>query len=280
MGLSCCYVLDPHSSFFIIRFFSAKCWQNSASIDAGKQNKNKKVLLRERKRHTACRVASARYAGGGGVVPRPVMVGVPHPVMVGGVTHPVMVRGTPSSHGGGGVPPTIQTWPGGYPRYPHHSDLARRVPQVPPPMQTFPGGTPGTPAPSRPGWGAPQVSPHHPDLARGGTPGTPPLPFRPGHGGYPRYPPTIQTWDGVPHHPDLAGGVPWVPPTIQTWPGGVPRYSPHHPDLGWGTPHHPDLGWGTPHHPDLGQSTLSPKFEQTHTCENITFHCMYYVRGQ
>ena len=37
---------------------------------------NKKVLLRERKRHTARRVASARYAGvGGGEVPHPVMVG-------------------------------------------------------------------------------------------------------------------------------------------------------------------------------------------------------------
>ena len=45
---------------------------------------NKKVLLRERKRHTAHRVASARYAA--------------------------------LSHGlGGGLPPTIQTWSGGYP---------------------------------------------------------------------------------------------------------------------------------------------------------------------
>ena len=46
---------------------------------------NKKVLLRERKRHTARRVASARYAGGEG--------------------------GTPSSHDGGGYP--IQSWWGG-----------------------------------------------------------------------------------------------------------------------------------------------------------------------
>ena len=60
---------------------------------------NKKVLLRERKRHAVRHVASACYAGGGG--PYPVMVGggVPHPVLVG-VPHPVMVRG--------GYP--IQSW--------------------------------------------------------------------------------------------------------------------------------------------------------------------------
>ena len=45
---------------------------------------NKEVLLRERKRHTARRVASARYGGGG----------------------------TPSTHGGGGTP---LTHGGGYP---------------------------------------------------------------------------------------------------------------------------------------------------------------------
>ena len=51
---------------------------------------NKKVLLRKRKRHTARRVASARYAAlsnGGG--------GVPHPVLDRGITHPVLVRGVP-----------------------------------------------------------------------------------------------------------------------------------------------------------------------------------------
>ena len=98
---------------------------------------NKKVLLHERKRHTARRIASTRYASGGGGLPHPVMVGgdpiqswlggypiqswwgVPHPVMVG-VPHPVMVGGTlgtPSRPGqggyhGSGVPPTIHTWDG------------------------------------------------------------------------------------------------------------------------------------------------------------------------
>ena len=122
---------------------------------------NRKVLLRERKRHTTCRIASARYADGGGV-PHPVLVGgVPHPVMVGGLPHPVMMveRGLPhpvmvggSPRPGMGYPPT-QTWD----RVPsHHSDLE---------------------------WSTP-----HPDLGWG----TPPP--RPGTG----YPPTIQTWDGVP----------------------------------------------------------------------------------
>ena len=134
---------------------------------------NKKVLLRERKRHTARHVASAHYAGEGGI-PHPVMVGGTPSRHVGGVPHPghggggypiqVMVgRGTPSSHGGEGYP--IQSW-GGTPGIPHHPDL---------------------------GW----VTPHHPDLARGGTLGNPP---------------TIQTWDGVPpNHPDLGWGTPHHP---------------------------------------------------------------------
>ena len=75
----------------------------------------KKVLLRERKRHTARRVASARYvalSNGGG--------------------------DTPSSPGRGGTPPTIQTWPGGYP--PHHPDLAGGG--NPPPCPDLGWGTP------------------------------------------------------------------------------------------------------------------------------------------
>ena len=44
----------------------------------------KKVLLRERERHIARRIASARYAsGGGGGYPIQSWWGVPHPVMVG-----------------------------------------------------------------------------------------------------------------------------------------------------------------------------------------------------
>ena len=75
---------------------------------------NKKVLLRERKRHTARHVASARYAdlsGGGrypisgpGGVPRPmsrahVQGGTPSQVG-GGVPHPRSREVTPSQGGG------------------------------------------------------------------------------------------------------------------------------------------------------------------------------------
>ena len=102
---------------------------------------DKKVLLRERKRHTARRVASARYAA----------------LSNGWV---------------GGVPPTIQTWPG-----------------YPPPLGW------GTPPPSRPG----RVPP---------TPGMGyPPPSRPVWGTSPPQtwdevpPPPPQTWDGVPPLP-------------------------------------------------------------------------------
>ena len=121
--------------------------------------------------------------------------------------------------GNSGTPPTIQTWW-------------------------------GYPPPSTPGWGVPWFTPHHPDLAGGGTLGTPP-PSRPGQGD-PRYPP--------PSRPGQGG--PWVPPTIQTCPEGYLRVPPH-PDLGWVTPPsrpgmgypRPDLGWGTPPPTDLGQGT-------------------------
>ena len=79
---------------------------------------NKKVLLRERKRHTARRAASARYAGGGGGY------------------HPDLARGVPPpSRPGWGVPRyplTIQTGPGGYPDLgwgtPHHPNLGSGTP--------------------------------------------------------------------------------------------------------------------------------------------------------
>ena len=101
------------------------------SVTLSGTHKKKKVLLRERKRHTAHRVASARFAGGGGGE--------------GGVT--------PSSHGGWWgvpwVPPTIQIWPGVPPQPgiwdgvpPHHPDLARGIPQVPPTIQTCSGYPP------------------------------------------------------------------------------------------------------------------------------------------
>ena len=81
---------------------------------------NKTVLLRERKRHTACRVASARSAvcfsrgGGGGWW-------VPLPDLAGGVPDADLAKGYP-----------ILTWPGEYPcsGVPHWSRIG-----VPPPSQ-------------------------------------------------------------------------------------------------------------------------------------------------
>ena len=72
---------------------------------------NKKVLLRERKRHTARRVVSARYVGRGGGYPIQSWWG-----------------GTPSSHGGGGTP---SSYGGGVP----HPVMVGGIPspQVPPP---------------------------------------------------------------------------------------------------------------------------------------------------
>ena len=124
---------------------------------------DKKVLLRECKRHTTRRVASARctalsYGGrGGGVLPHPVLPGR-YPIQSWpgwgtqsspgwggtpsghgqGVPHPVMDGVTPSSPGGGGVPhPVLMGVPGiGYP-----------------PVQTWDGASP-----SQEGWGTPLVS--------------------------------------------------------------------------------------------------------------------------
>ena len=131
---------------------------------------DKKVLLRERKRHTARLVASARYAAlcnGGGDTPGR---GVPHLRSKGGVPH---LRSK-----GGGTPSQVQ---GGYPI------SGRGVPHL------RLGGYPGYPHPDL-RWGPPLLRPGmgyppYPDL-RWGTPlprpeiGYPPLP-RPGM----RYPP-------------------------------------------------------------------------------------------
>ena len=121
---------------------------------------NKKVLLRERKRHTARRVAYARYAG----------------VWWGGRGYPIQ------SWWGGGYPIQYNIRPGM--GYPHHPDLAGYPPPSrpgwgpPPPPPSRPGwGTSPPPRtldgvpPSRPGWGTPHhldldgvTPPHHPDL--------------------------------------------------------------------------------------------------------------------
>ena len=71
---------------------------------------NKKVLLRERMRHTACGVASARFADGGGDTPSSPGRGDPIQSWTGGVPYPDLGWGTPLS-AGWGTPP-IQTWDG------------------------------------------------------------------------------------------------------------------------------------------------------------------------
>ena len=132
-------------------------------------HRNKKVLLRERKRHTTRRVASARYAalcnGGEGCTPSQVG-GYPIQGLGGGVPH-LRCRGYPTS--GLGTPP-------------HHPDLGW-----------------GTPRPEI-GYPASKMV-YLPDL-RWGTPNlrwVPPGPemrYPPPRPGWDT-PPT-QTWDGVP----------------------------------------------------------------------------------
>ena len=137
-------------------------------------NTNKKVLLRERKRHTARRVASARYAAlsnGWG-------------------------RGYPSSPGGGGgTPPTIQTWSwGGVP------STIQTWDGVPPTIQTWDG------VPPRPGMG------YSPTQTWDGVPPPP----RPGTGYSPPRPgmgyPSVKVWTDkqtenstFPHPSDTGG---------------------------------------------------------------------------
>ena len=83
---------------------------------------NKKVLLRERKRHTAGRVASARYAAlsNGWGVTHPDLGQGTHPDLGWGTPtqtwdrvppHPDLGWGTPRTQTWDGVPPT-QTWDG------------------------------------------------------------------------------------------------------------------------------------------------------------------------
>ena len=192
----------------------------------------KKVLLRERKRHTARRVASARYAAlspnlGGGGYPiqswtgEPCKLGYPHlswpETWPGWGVYPISGPGwgsTPSQIRMGGGAPSSPGWGRGYP----HPDLGPDLDGGCTPSQVQDGGTPsqvrmgGTP--SSPGWRGvlhpvldPGVPPPNPDLG--------PDPDR----GYPRYYlPAVRTCNGVPPHPGLG----WVPPP--------------HPDLGWDTP--------------------------------------------
>ena len=133
---------------------------------------NKKVLLHERKRHTARRVASTRCAAlsGGGGYPIPGLGGG-YPVPgLGGYSIPGL-GGVPSPRSGGYPIPGL----GGYP-----------IPGL--------GGTPGTPLP-RPGMVYPLPGPgmgYPPYLDLGWVPPT-------------------WTWDGVPHLPRPEMGYPPPP---------------------------------------------------------------------
>ena len=141
---------------------------------------NKKVLLREHKRHAARWVASARYAdlsnGGEG--------------------------GNPSSPGGG---------------YPYHPDLAGGYPH--PPFRPGPGVPPihpwdlawGVPHP-RSVRGVPGVPPHHPDLGWGNPPSRPGMESPPPIQTWDEVPPSVQTWDEVPPV-QMCDGVPPPPPS-------------------------------------------------------------------
>ena len=142
----------------------------------------KKVLLRERKRHTARRVASARYAdlSGGGTPSQVRGGGTPTHVWEGRVLRPMSEGGTPSQVWGG-IP--SQVWGGVlHPR-------SRGVPH-----SRSRGGYP------IPGQGE-RVP--HPDLVKRGTPGTPPPCSGPGMG----YPPARLGW-GTPPQPDLGWSTP------------------------------------------------------------------------
>ena len=161
---------------------------------------NKKVLLRERKRHTAYHIASARYddLSPDGRVPHPVLDGdTPSDVWTGSVPHPRSGwGGTPSSLGHGvphprsgfGYPRVPPTWTSdrGYPI--RGLDRGCQLDGVPPPgsgMEYPPSAGWSTPPPPGPGMGYP---PHQLDGVPPPTPhqldGVPPVP-RPGMG----YPP-------------------------------------------------------------------------------------------
>ena len=67
------YGQDPNSTLIVpTLYFTYKISGSFNVCTCQNQHMNKKVLLRERKRHTACHIASTRYA-----VPSPGRRGVP-----------------------------------------------------------------------------------------------------------------------------------------------------------------------------------------------------------
>ena len=147
---------------------------------------------------------------------------------VGGTSHhPDLV--------GEGLPPTIQTWSRGYPRYPPPFRPGQGVSQVPPTIQKW-LGVPQVPPTIQTWWRGTLCTPY-PDLGW-----VPPTPHpHVGQGTFPS-----QTWDGVPpmHRPGMG-----YPPYSQTW-DRVPF--PARPGMGY--PLCTDLGWGThpTHRPGTG----------------------------
>ena len=194
----------------------------------------KKVLLRERKRHTTCRIASARCAA-----LSPDEEGVPQSVLARGLPHPVLdtpsqvqAGGTPSQvcpdlewgtpYYLDGVPPTW-TWRMIPPTWTWHMIPPTWTWHMIPPTWTWdavppPGPGIGYPCPEL-GWGTP-----HLDLGWG-------IP--------------TWTWNRVP--PSRSGM--WYPQSAE-W--GTPLPGPgmgYHHQLDGGTPSHLDQGWDTtPHH--------------------------------
>ena len=172
-----------------------------------KNNFNKKVLLRERKRHTARRVASTCYAvpvggyllwwggayPGGGYLPwvGGIYSGWGVPTLVGGGTYPWW--GVPTLGGGvptlsGGVPTLV--WGGTYPRWrvSPHPDLRVGTP----PTQTWEGRYP---PPSR----SESRYPHHPG------------------GRYPPPPDGGQSENTTSRHTTYAGGNKRLPMSRAKW---------------------------------------------------------------
>ena len=197
---------------------------------------NKKVLLRERKRHTARRIASARYAAlsGGGDTPSQVWGGgVPRSGLDGGGGYPIPGLGGYPSQGrgrqyspgfdGGGHPIPGQGYPfpgRGYPSQVHWVLPGWGTPQtwdgVPPTIKTWLGYPPPL------GWG----TPHQPDL-RWGTPtpgmGTPSQVWP-----WTGYPP-FHTWEVVPPPPPSRPGrgtppLPKMLTDIHLWKQYLPSY--------------------------------------------------------
>ena len=255
--------------------------------------------MRERKRHTARRVASAPYVAvswwwGGGYLIQSWRVldgeGRYCP------THLDLRRGYPHPHldPGRSAPPPTWTWEGGTSHLdlgrvtpcPHpHLDLRRGYPLSP--TWTWEGGTPTWT------WEGVPLTPTpilHLDLRRG-YPLSPPGPEKgvpppgPGKGTpYPHpHPPPGPEEESTPVPMPWPGkGYPTVAPTL-TW-EGVPPCIPLPPEPEKGVPPPPCLGlWRGYSQPplDLGRGTPPPRrCEQIDTCKNSTFPRTTYAGGK